>query len=91
MIGKIILIIISIAFLCLGVFLLLQNIKLIKSANKCIRDCKDAYKRQRDETFLRLESIWKILRNDNYMGIPMNLFIIIINMINIIFLIISLV
>lgn len=91
MIGKIILLVILVGFVGLGVYLLVQNIKGIKTSNKGIRDCKDAYKRHRNDTFLRIENNWKMIRYDNYMGIPLDLFIIIVNILNVIQIIVSMV
>jgi hypothetical protein len=65
-----------------GVALVCGNINGIKKANKQIDDLIDAYARTKREIFLTLIADWKDLRKNDYIMLPVNSLIIIINLLN---------
>ena len=82
MASNIFLIVLSVILMFVGVALVCGNINGIKKANKQIDDLIDAYARRKREVFLSLMNDWKDLRKNDYIMLPVNSLIIIINLLN---------
>ena len=82
MASNIFLIVLSVILMFVGVALVYGNINSIRKANKQIDDLIDAYARTKREIFLSLINDWKDLRKNEYIMLPVNSLIIIINLIN---------
>ena len=82
MASNIFLIVLSVILMFVGVALVCGNINGIKKANKQIDDLIDAYARTKKEIFLTLIADWKDLRKNDYIMLPVNSLIIIINLLN---------
>lgn len=82
MASNIFLIVLSVILMFVGVALVCGNISGIKKANKQIDDLIDAYVRTKKEIFLTLIADWKDLRKNDYLMLPVNSLIIIINLLN---------
>ena len=80
--GSIVLVVLSIGLMCLGVFLTAQSIKGIQTANKGIRECQEIYNRTGNEVFARLVNTWKDCRSSDFVMLPINILIIVINLVN---------
>ena len=76
---KIILIVLCVGLIGLGIYLVSKNISGIKTANKGIAECQEAYDNTGNPAFLRLLENWKTLRGNDYAMLPVNSLIIIIN------------
>lgn len=75
--GSIALIVLSIGLMCLGIFLIAQNIKGIQTANKYIKECQEIYNRTGNETFALLVNEWKNYRSTDFVMLSPNAFVII--------------
>ena len=82
MASNIFLIVLSVILMFVGVALVCGNINSIRKANKQIDDLIDAYARTKREVFLSLINDWKDLRKNDYIMLPVNSLIIIINLLN---------
>lgn len=82
MASNIFLIVLSVILMFVGVALVCGNINGIRKANKQIDDLIDAYVRTKKEIFLTLIADWKDLRKNDYLMLPVNSLIIIINLLN---------
>ena len=79
---NIFLIVLSVILMFVGVALVCGNINGIKKANRQIEDLLNAYARTKREIFLTLIGDWQDLRKNDYLMLPVNSLIIIINLIN---------
>lgn len=79
---NIFLIVLSVILMFVGVALVYRNIEGIKKANKQIEDLLAAYARTKRVIFLTLIDEWKDLRKNDYLMLPVNSLIIIINLLN---------
>lgn len=82
MTSNIFLIVLSVVLLIVGICLVTGNIKSIKNANKHIEELLVIYERTKNKTFLNIIGDWKDLRKNDYIMLPVNSLIIIINLLN---------
>lgn len=80
--GSIALIVLSIGLMCLGIFLVAQNIKGIQTANKHIKECQEIYNRTGNGSFALLVNEWRNYRSTDFVMLSLNVFVIIVNLFN---------
>ena len=80
--GSIALIVLSIGLMCLGIFLIAQNIKSIQTANKRIKECQEIYNRTGNGSFALLVNECRNYRSTDFIMLTLNAFIVIVNLFN---------